>query len=292
VGLSLIVVLLVAAAAVAHATWNIAIKKAGTSGAAFLWLTFVIATIAFAPFGVASIISEGVDLARLAPLALGSGALQVGYFLLLQKAYAVGDVSVVYPLARGTGPLLSVVAAITLLGERPSITTLLGGLVIIAGVVVIGLAGGRGRANAAGILLGLAVGVMIAGYTVWDTAAVTTAGMPVLALYWSSIVVQLALLAPAALRTRGGAPRHTAVADALREHWRAALVVGVLSPLAYILILLAVQLAPLSLIAPAREVSVVLVGLAGWLLFREPHPVQRLIGAGVVLAGVALLSVR
>lgn len=291
-GLSLIVVVLVAAAAVAHATWNVAIKKAGTNGPAFLWLTFVIAVIVFAPFGITSLIAEGVDLVRLAPLALGSGALQVGYFLLLQKAYAVGDVSVVYPLARGTGPLLSIVAAIVLLGERPGITTLLGGLVIIVGVVVIGLAGGQGRANAAGILLGLAVGVMIAGYTVWDTAAVTTGGMPVLALYWSSIVVQLALLAPAALRRHPATRRRLALVDVLRDHWRAALVVGVLSPLAYILILLAVQLAPLSLVAPAREVSVVLVGLAGWLLFKEPHPVQRLVGAGVVLAGVALLSVH
>ena len=291
-GLSLIVVVLVAAAAVAHATWNVTIKKAGTNGPAFLWLTFVIAVIVFAPFGITSLIAEGVDLVRLAPLALGSGALQVGYFLLLQKAYAVGDVSVVYPLARGTGPLLSIVAAIVLLGERPGITTLLGGLVIIVGVVVIGLAGGQGRANAAGILLGLAVGVMIAGYTVWDTAAVTTGGMPVLALYWSSIVVQLALLAPAALRRHPATRRRLALVDVLRDHWRAALVVGVLSPLAYILILLAVQLAPLSLVAPAREVSVVLVGLAGWLLFKEPHPVQRLVGAGVVLAGVALLSVH
>jgi drug/metabolite transporter (DMT)-like permease len=286
VGLSLIVVGLIATAAIAHATWNITIKWAGTSGPAFLWLTFAIASLVFAPFGVSSIIGEGVDLARLAPLALGSGALQVGYFLLLQKAYAVADVSVVYPLARGTGPLLSVVAAIVVLGERPGILTLLGALVIVAGVVTIGLAGGRGRANAAGVLLGLAVGVLIAGYTVWDSAAVTAGEMPVLALYWSSIVVQLALLAPAALR------RRAALVDAASDHWRAALVVGVLSPLAYILILLAVQLAPLSLIAPAREVSVVLVGLAGWLLFREPHPVQRLVGAGVVLAGVALLSVH
>lgn len=285
-GLSLIVVVLITAAAVAHATWNITIKKAGTSGPAFVWVTFAVGAIVFAPFGISSILSEHVDLLRLLPLALGSGVLQVGYFLLLQKAYSVGDVSVVYPLARGTGPLLSVVAAVVLLGERPGLLTIVGGLVIIVGVVVIGLAGGRGRADTAGVVFGLAVGVLIAGYTVWDTAAVTGGGMPVLALYWASVIVQLALLAPVVLR------RRAAVVGAVRDHWRPALVVGVLSPLAYILILLAVQLAPLSLVAPAREVSVVLVGLAGWLLFREPHPVQRLIGAAVVLAGVALLAVH
>jgi len=285
VGLSLIVVLLIATAAVAHAAWNIAIKRANTSGPAFIWLTFAVGFAVFAPFGIASIVGEGVDLFRLAVLALGSGALQIGYFLLLQKAYAAADVSLVYPLARGSGPLLSVLAAILLFGERPGVTGIVGAIVVVAGVVVIGLAGGRATANRAGVLYGLAVGVLIAGYTVWDTAAVTGGGMPVVALYWSSIVVQLALLAPAALR------RRAVLVEAARIHWRTALVVGVLSPLAYMLILVAVQLAPLSIVAPAREVSVVLVGLAGWLLFREPHPLQRLLGAGIVLAGVALLAI-
>jgi drug/metabolite transporter (DMT)-like permease len=75
-----------------------------------------------------------------------------------------------------------------------------------------------------------------------------------------------------------------------RQHWAAALVVGILSPLAYVLILFAFTLAPVALVAPAREVSVVLVALGGWLLFREPHPVQRIVGAVVVLGGVALLA--
>jgi drug/metabolite transporter (DMT)-like permease len=76
----------------------------------------------------------------------------------------------------------------------------------------------------------------------------------------------------------------------LRRHWRAVLAVAALSPLSYILILIAFQLAPVSIVAPAREVSVVLVSLAGWLLFREPHPVRRLAGAAVVLVGIALLA--
>jgi drug/metabolite transporter (DMT)-like permease len=284
--MSPLVLALVAAAAVAHATWNLVLKRAGTSGASFLWLTFVVASIVFAPFGIASIVAEGVDPVRLIVLALGSGALQIGYFLLLQRGYAVGDVSVVYPLARGTAPLLSVVFAIILLGERPGWVALVGAGVVIAGVVVIGLAGRRTGAHRAGVLYGLAVGVLIAGYTLWDSAAVTVGGMPVVGLYWGSVLVQLALLAPAALRSRGE------TVAAAKRHWPAVLVVGILSPLAYMLILLAVQLAPVSVVAPAREVSVVLVSLAGWLIFKEPQPVQRLVGAGVVLAGVALLAVH
>jgi len=282
-----LVALLVAGAALAHATWNIAVKRAGASGPSFIWSGIVVGAIVFAPFGIASLVSEATDLLRWLPLAAVSGALQVVYFLVLQRGYRVGDVSVVYPLARGTGPLLAVILAVVLLGERPGWVALLGAAVVIAGVVVIGFAGGRARArdNRAGILYGLIVGVLIAVYTLWDAAAVTVHGMPPVGLYWGSIVFQLLLLSTAALR------RWPQTLRTARTHWIAVLLFGILSPLAYILILMAIQLAPVSVIAPAREVSVVLVGLAGWLLFREPNPVQRLIGAGVVLVGVALLAV-
>ena len=282
----MLVVLLVAGAAVAHATWNIAFKRAGSSGVGFLWLTFVVATVAFAPFGITSLVVEGVDLLRWLPLAAISGVLQVGYFLLLQYAYRVGDVSVVYPLARGSGPLLSVVFAIILLGERPGILALIGAAVLVTGVVVIGFAGGRSGAqvNRAGVIFGLLVGVLIAGYTLWDASAVTVGGMPPLGFYWGSLAVQLVLLTVPAVR-QWGSTRQAAQTQPL-----AVVLMGILSPLSYILILLAIQLAPVSVIAPAREVSVVLVGIAGWVLFREPNPVQRLIGAGIVLVGVALLA--
>ncbi len=281
------VALLVAVAAMAHATWNLTIKRAATSGPSFLWLTFLVGAIVFLPFGLVSLFASGANVVHWAFFALVSGALQVVYFLLLQRGYRVGDVSVVYPLARGTGPLLSVVFAIVLFHERPGVLALIGAAVVIAGVVTIGLAGARAgsHVNRAGVVYGLGVGVLIATYTLWDANAVTTGGMPPVALYWGSVTFQLVLLAPAALRER------TKLGPVARQHWRAVLVVGILAPLAYILILLAIQLAPVSIIAPAREVSVVIVGLGGWLLFREPHPVQRLIGAGIVLVGVALLAV-
>ena len=280
-----LVLALVATGALAHAAWNLTIKRAGTSGAGFLWLTFAVGAVVFAPFGVWSLAAEGADLWRWAGFAAGSGALQVGYFLLLQRGYRVGDVSVVYPLARGTGPLLSVLLAVVLLGERPGWPVLVGALVVVVGVVTIGLAGGRAgsRASRAGVLAGLAIGVVIAAYTLWDATAVTVGGLPVVGLYWGSLLVQTALLAPWAAR----AP----LARIARRHVVAVPVVGILAPLAYICILLAIQLAPVSVVAPAREVSVVLVSLAGWLWFREPHPAQRLVGAAVVLLGVGVLTV-
>jgi drug/metabolite transporter (DMT)-like permease len=280
------VILLIAVAAVAHATWNLTLKAAGTGGTRFLWLTFVVATIAVAPFGVASLAQVGPALALLLLLAVGSGALQIAYFLTLQRAYRKGDVSIVYPLARGSGPLLSVIFAILLFGERPGIWALVGAGVVIAGVVVIGLAGGRGRfrANRAGILYGLLVGVVIAAYTLWDANAVRSQKLPPFGYFWITILVQLVAFAPFALHQ----PRHTLALA--KQHWAAVLVVGILSPLAYVLVLFAFTLAPVALVAPAREVSVVLVALGGWLLFREPHPVQRILGAIIVLGGVALLA--
>jgi drug/metabolite transporter (DMT)-like permease len=276
-----VVVALVGAAAIAHAAWNLAIKRAGTGGAVFLWLSFVVGAVLFLPIGVLTVHGSGV---AWLPLAAVSGALQIGYFLLLQHAYRHGDVSVVYPLARGTGPLLSVILAVVVLQERPSAVVLVGGAVIIAGVVTIGLAGARGGpVHRPGALWGLAVGVVIAGYTLWDSHAVINGGMPPLGYYWAIVSAGL-LLTPAAVRQRA------LVLPTIRQHWRTVLVVGVLSPAAYVLILMAMQLAPVSVIATAREVSVVLVALAGWLWLKEKHPVQRIVGAAIVLFGVALLT--
>lgn len=294
--MSAAVLALVVAGAIAHATWNLTMKRAGTSGASFLWLTFGVGVVLFAPFGIQSLIESGADLGRWAFFATVSGILQVAYFFMLQSAYRRADVSVVYPLARGTAPLISVLAAFVLLGESPTPAGVAGAGLVIAGVVVIGLAGARVRPPAdarpvapatTGILWGLAIGVMIATYTVWDATAVVTNGLPPIGLYWGSVVVQFALLSVSALR--GRAARAATIA-AGRRHGVAVLIVGVLSPLAYILVLTAMQLAPVSLVAPGREVSVVLVSLAGWLWFREPHPAQRITGSAIVVAGVALLA--
>jgi len=278
----MIVVALVAGAALAHAAWNLAIKRAGTSGAGFLWLAFLVGTVLYAPFGITSLAAEGVDLLRLLPLAAVSGLLQLAYFLLLQRGYRLGDVSVVYPLARGTGPLLAVLFAVLLFGETPTWFGIAGALIVVAGVVLIGLTGTR--VNRIGVLYGLAVGVLIATYTIWDAHAVLNERMPPVGYYWASLVVQTVLFAVPALR------RPAETWTVARRHPWGILIVGLLSPLAYVLILLAFQLAPVSLVAPAREVSVVLVALGGWLLFREPHPLKRILGSLVVLAGVALLS--
>ena len=113
--MSLGVLGLVLLAAWAHAAWNL-VAKGAQGGAAFVWLTTVASAVLYAPVLVGGIDLEPAAIALMA----GSGALHAAYFVLLQRGYATGDLSLVYPLARGTGPLLSTVAAIAFLGEHPA----------------------------------------------------------------------------------------------------------------------------------------------------------------------------
>lgn len=281
----MIAALLLTGAAFAHAAWNIAVKRAGARGAGFLAASLLVGVVAFAPVGVSALVAgPGLDAAALVLIA-GSAALQTGYFLLLQRAYREADVGVVYPVARGIGPLLSIVGAMLLLGERPGAIVLMGGVLVVAGVIVIGVGrvGGGAERRWRGIRYGAAVGTVIAAYSLWDAAAVTRAGLDPVGYYWASMVVQLGIFGLLVLR------RPAALADARAHPW-AVLIVGILSPLAYAAVLVVYRLAPVAVVAPAREASVVLIALAGWLIFGEPHPVRRLVGSGVVLAGIALLA--
>ena len=286
-----LVALLIVGGALAHAAWNLIVKATGASGPHVITVALVVSVVAFAPVGFPSLVASAGVAPAWPLIALGSAVLHVIYFLLLQRGYRLADVGVVYPLARGTGPLLSVLGAVLLLGERPGIVTLSGAVLVVLGVVVIGTAGGRativsdpsGRRRT-GVLYGLAVGALIAAYTLWDAAAVTAIALEPVGYFWASLVAQLALFMMLSAR------RPRLLMDAARRHGRAAVGIGLLSPLAYVAILVAYGLAPVSVIAPARELSVVVVALAGWLLFREPHPLRRVVGSAVVLAGIAALA--
>jgi drug/metabolite transporter (DMT)-like permease len=250
-------------------------------GALFVWLTAACGFVWLSPFVVVTVVHDGMAGVWWLAFAV-SGVIHLGYFVLLQRGYRVGDLSVVYPLARGSGPLLSVVAAVWLLGERPGIPALAGAAAVVFGVFVIG---GLGVKGASGVGYGLATGTLIATYTLWDAHAVTTLAVPPIVLMTGSFAMETVLLAPYAL------PRLPEVRAIWRAHWLPVLAVAVLSPLAYLLVLFAMRLAPVSLVAPARELSIVIGSLGAWLLLKEPNPVRRLAGAVIVLAGVAAIAV-
>jgi drug/metabolite transporter (DMT)-like permease len=215
-----------------------------------------------------------------------TAVLHVAYGVVLQRGYRVGDLSVVYPVARGTGPLLSVLAAVLVLGERPGPLGLVGAFLVVAGVLVIstGRKADNPRAVKAGILYGLLTGAVIAGYTLWDAHSVTGLGVPPVIYFGLGSVLQSVLLVPGALADRAEVSR------IWREQRREVLLVAVLSPIAYILVLFALTMAPVSLVAPARELSIVLGGLAAWLVLGERDAVRRLAGSVIVLSGIAAIA--
>ncbi|CCH28773.1 EamA family transporter [Actinosynnema sp. NPDC047251] len=278
--MSPVAVLLVLAAAFAHAGWNLAAKRVPDGGALFVWLNATLSAALIVPI---VLITATPSWAWVVPLG-GSGLLHLAYFLLLQRGYATGDMSVVYPLARGTGPLLTVVLAIVVFHEEPHVLGLLGAAAVVLGVLVIGSGGGTGGSRKAGIVYGVTTGVVITGYTLWDAHAVNAAAIAPVVLLAGSTVTESVLLAPYALSRR-----EQAVA-LLRKHWREICVVAVLSPAAYVLVLFAMTLAPVSLVAPARELSIVVGSVLAWLVLGEPNPLRRLSGALIVVAGVAAIA--
>jgi len=279
--MSLEVLALVLAAAVAHASWNLFAKPA-QGGAGFVWLCAVAGTVLCVPVLVVALALDPGPLGWTAlALMAGSGALHALYFVLLQRGYATGDLSLMYPLSRGTGPLLSSLAAIALLGERPTGLALAGGLLIVAAVLSLARPGDRSAETG---FFALLTGTAIAGYTLWDKQAVGAVGLSPIVFYWGTNLVNALVLTPVALRRRADVRR------AWTTSRRRAAAVGVLSPLAYILILYALARAPISYVAPARESSIVIGTLFGALLLHEPDIRRRLVAAGVIVAGVVALA--
>jgi drug/metabolite transporter (DMT)-like permease len=281
-----LVLTLVLLAAGAHASWNFA-SKGARGGAGFVWLSAVVATVLYLPLlAVALAVAPGrLGWAALGLMA-GSGALHAVYFVSLQKGYAVGDLSLVYPLARGTGPLLSTIGAIVLLGERPSLLALAGAGLIVAAVLSLALAP-RARAAAhssRAIGFALVTGTAIASYTLWDKHAVGAAALSPIVYYWGTNAANTALLTPYVLHRRAG----------LRLAWETsrgrAAIVGLLSPLAYVLVLYALARAPVSYVAPAREVSILIATALGATVLAEGDAVRRIALAGAIVAGVAALA--
>ena len=280
---------LVLVAALCHAVWNLAAKRVSSGGYAFVWCYDVGSVVLWAPLALVTLARTDIGFSPAVVLApLVSGLIHVAYQLTLQTGYARADLGVVYPVARGVGPVLSMAIAILLLGERPGWVAAVGALVVVGGIVVV--ATGRSAAGRhgirAGIAWGAATGVAIAAYTLWDSYSVTTLGLPPVSYFVTTCLWQVLLMTPTLLR------RHREdVAPVVRTHWREVLLVAALSPLAYVLVLEAMRTAPVSLVAPVRESSIVVGSLLAWWLFREPDPLRRMLGAVIVLGGIVLIAV-
>ena len=277
---------LVLAAALVHASWNLLAKRVGDGGPVFVWLFGLCSVLVYAPLAALVVLVSAPSLGPVHFLFMfGSGVLHLGYFVFLQRGYAVGDLSLVYPLARGTGPLLATAAAIVLFGERPSALVLAGiGLITVGVFVLTGEPGSGGSGLRAGVIYGLLTGVFIAAYTIWDKQAVSVLLIPPLLQCWATTLVTTSLLTPLAINRRKEA------LALCRAHKPEVLGVGVLSPLSYILVLTALVFTPVSYVAPAREISILIGAAMGTRLLAEGNSTRRLIAAGAMVAGVVALA--
>ena len=304
---------LVLVAAVLHAGWNVLLKTSGdplrtavrlqATGTAIL---FPLAAIAWFANSQPSIPAEAVGLVIL------SGILEAIYFLCLSAAYARGDLSLVYPLARGSAPLIAVVIGVGVLGERLPVPAVVGVACLLGGILLVArpwralrLAG---REHRGAIGFALATGVAIAAYSAVDRVAVRLvepwlygALLAVAATaFLASIVVvgrRTGLIStPARLvaDAEAGAGRSPGAAGAAGRSTRDA-VAGVLSLTAYLLILFAYSFAPLAAVAPLRESGIVLAAAWGAIQLREARGGReaggRIAAAALVVVGAVLLAV-
>jgi drug/metabolite transporter (DMT)-like permease len=273
----LIAVTLVLGSAGLHASWNLIVKSEDDklfSG----WLTVLTPSLLLAP----ALLLVGLPAPAAWPFLVSSAAVHTGYMIALTRAYQHGDLSIVYPVARGLAPLLVALGAPLLLNERLSVVAVLGILLVGGGIAALGLSARRSLAGGPAVAWAVATAVFIAGYSLLDKAGVARAH-PV-----SYIVVlfgcNAAMMAPFVLWRR---PRRALVPHEVR--WGRQVAGGLLSLGAYLLVLLAMRLTQVSYVAALRETSVVLAAVLGWRVLGEAYGWRRLLTSGVVALGLGLL---
>ena len=288
--MSLVPLTLVILAAFIHATWNLLSKRTAAAGAAFVFASSLFASIVYLPWMIWILVYG--ELTWSLPVAgciVLSAVVHLAYSLCLQRGYQVADLSVVYPIARGTGPMLSSIGAFILLRETPTAQGIFGLLAVVAGIGLITTQGDlsafRRPRGLDGVRWGTATGSLIASYTVVDGYGVKLLGVHPVVLDWISNLLRFFMLAPVVMS-------NWAVArERMKGYWLLALGVGALSPLSYILVLSAIAMgAPLSLVAPAREMSMMVGAMFGMAILGERASGWRIIGCLILLLGVVLLG--
>lgn len=285
--MSLEITLLVLLAAFLHATWNY-MAKTIPSGAPFVWLLAVVMCVLWLPVTIAYVYLYGFDWSwQNIGFLLISGVLHLVYFLILQIGYQKADLSVVYPLARGSGPVFASIAAVFLLGEHISQTALIGLCLVVLGVFFVAGLFQMHRNFATiktGLAYGLIIGVLIASYTVWDGYAVRDLAIAPLILEYSTNPLRIAALSPVAWK------KWPEIRAIWKGHRWKIILISIIAPLGFIFVLYALRVAPIHLVAPTRELSIVLGVIFGAKLLTEEHFIPRLAGSLLIVGGIVFLS--
>lgn len=277
---------LVLVSASLHAYWNYLSKRAG-GDTAFVWIFSVIATLLYLPLAIGIVVVQKPQLGAPELIALaGTCFLHILYYLFLNWGYQVGDLSLVYPIARGVGPMLAGIGAILVLGDRPTGLVVAGMVLISLGVVILTSAPRKNRTGSVrgGVIYGLLTALAIAGYTLQDKQVVSVFLVPPLILTWSSNVVRAVVLLP-------HAARHW---DRVKFNWQAhkreAFAVGIIDSLAYILFLIALSTGDVTHLSPLRQTSILIGAFLGARLLSEEGGRRRIMAALVMMGGVIALA--
>lgn len=272
-------------AAILHAGWNFFVKQAQEKQV-FTWWGLVIGSICFAPL---LFLSHPFPL-RIWPYVISSALVEGAYYIILTRAYAYGDFSLVYPLARGTAPAFLLIWTMLFLGERPRPAGFIGLALLVLGLMLVG-----GKTwwslrkttmlSTSAMILALSVACCISVYSVIDGAAVHLVDP----LPYTVLVIGLStiFITPVILVRYG---RHVAMAE-WHANWPRLILVGILMLLSYMLVLQTYAIAHVSYAGAIREVSVVIAALLGWRLLGEDFGRLRVIGACVIFIGILVIAI-
>ena len=281
---------LVLASAFLHSGWNLLTKRSRDQGA-FLWLAIIAGLIVYAP-AVAFLLPQHPISGEGWIFIAASAVIHVFYFLFLGGALARTDLSVAYPLARGTGPLFVLIIALVVLGEAPTGPGIVGVLLVIAGVYLLNTARLTFRAltrpfrallTTPGTRYALLTGLTIGVYSVVDKAGVDRVN-PMLYM-WLWVLGTALLMAPFYLR------EPARIGPVLRREYRTIIAAGVLLFGAYTMVLTAMTWSIVTYVSAARETSILIATLYGALLLRESVGPVRVLGALVLALGVAFIAI-
>lgn len=271
----LVATVLALCAAVLHASWNLVVKQSEDRHLA-LWGQFTIAGVMCAiALATWSVVDSPPDIAwRWAAL---SGAMHVPYIVLLSRAYNRGDFSMSYPIVRGAGALAGAFGGIVILNDSPSVISMVGVVLVVAGVLTLARAGSWHVISAA-----LAVSTTIGVYTIVDAHGARQS---------QPIGYSMALLVSAAVCTTIWtlATKRSAMIPALRRNAKSMTAAAIASTVAYTLVLIAIRRAPVGYVAALRESSVVIAAFAGWKMLDEGDHRRRIASAVIVFVGLVVL---
>ncbi|MEK7295209.1 MAG: EamA family transporter [Actinomycetota bacterium] len=271
----LLATVLALTAAVLHASWNLAVKQS-TDRRLSLWgLFFIAGALSAIALGV-WILIDGMPHISWRWVFL-SGAIHVPYVLSLSRAYDRGDFSMAYPIARGGGALLAAFGGVLILRDSLSTLSMIGIVVVVGGLLVLAYAGSRPTLIAA-----LTVATTIGAYSLVDAHGARLS---------DALPYSLALTMVQAMITSTwiSLTRRSEMVSTLRDNWKILTAGAIASTVAYSMVLIAVQYAPVGYVAALRESSVVLAAFAGWRLLNEGDHRRRIASAAIVLTGLVLL---